>query len=908
MLRTKFFRLLAHLATSRGGWWLIGLAMLVTVAAAILAPRLPILTTREGMVDSKLSVQKDYVDFSRDFGAQNQLVVLIQGEPTAARKAADALAAALTRNSDFVSNVFYRVDIDALRASGLYYLPLPELEKATVQAEKYAPLAARALARGSWLGLLQGVAEEAQKAGADFAGDNTAMARGFAWVDGLLGRWQAFLEKPDPSQLDLAGEAFTAAVAKMGGGQTDNTGYFVGDGGHLKVMFVQQAKSIDNTEFIVPFMRYCRDAAAQVTQEHPGVTIGFTGWPVSIEEEIALVKGDLARVLLIATVVIFFIVLLALRSLHRTLLMFVPVALSILWNFGLTLFTVGSMNYLTSAFVGILFGLGIDYGVVFMRRYDEELAAGLAPAEAITNTLLQVGPSVTYGALATIGAFFAVGATKAPAFSELGIVAGTGIICAISAALFVMPKLMHRFPPKPRPGVRERHGESLLLRRVTERLLPLSRPLVIAMLAVVVALGTQIPRLRFDYNLNNMLPVNSETVRIGTLLETKTGFNSQFISVIADDLPQAARLAELLRQKPTVARIESLVSLIPPDQEKKQALLPRLAAAVQSIAIPRPAAPDVPALRAEIAKLLQAVNTAQEQAFSAGKTELISHLDRVIKRFQAIDQLLATPAGAQNEAAFEAVVFDNAARLHAELLRMLAAPPVTMANIDPNLRDRFVGLSGRQVLMVFPKQEIWDLTFLDRFVADVRGVAAQVFPPMEAPHRVSGFGVVYQITTRLIHNGFVQASWTAALVVLLLVAFDYRRVRPVLLTLMPLAFAVVISLGGMALMGRPLNMASQLYLPILLGIGIDYGILMTHRWDEPDGIDLPRVVATMGNALWLACATAVAGFGALVLARHRGLITFGQVLSVAIVISMVLAVFATPLFIQALRLDRRAKK
>ncbi len=115
----------------------------------------------------------------------------------------------------------------------------------------------------------------------------------------------------------------------------------------------------------------------------------------------------------------------------------------------------------------------------------------------------------------------------------------------------------------------------------------------------------------------------------------------------------------------------------------------------------------------------------------------------------------------------------------------------------------------------------------------------------------------------MIHNGFVHASWMAAIIIFLLVLVDFRRLRDVLLTMFPLCTAIALSLGILGAIGIDLNMANQLFLPILMGIGIDYGIFMTHRWREPDGSDLTRLIATMGNALWLAAATAITGFGSL---------------------------------------------
>jgi predicted RND superfamily exporter protein len=702
--------------------------------------------------------------------------------------------------------------------------------------------------------------------------------------------------------------ALGEAAASMSDSTADSEGYLIGDQGRIKILFVQQSKNIDNTEYIVPFMRYCRDTAAQVMQKHPGVTVGFTGWPVAIEEEIGLIRRDLNRVSWIATAVIFLLVWFAFRSIHRTLLMFIPVAVSIVWNFGITLFTIGHLNYLTSAFVGILFGLGIDYGVVFIRRFDEEIGAGRTPAEAITNTLMNVGQSVANGAATTIAAFFAIGFTDQPAFNELGIVAGTGIICAILATFFVMPALMYRFPPKQKPGETDRLTESKLLRAAAQKMLPGAKWVALGLLALLVLAAAQIPRLRFDYNLNNLLPADSETVRVTARLESATKYKAQYVSVVADNLEQTRRLHELLEKLPSVARVESMALLIPSEQAEKQRLFPDIEAALNGVTIKTKAGPpDIKALRARLTTLNQRLQAAQEDAFAAGLKDLVAHLDNFLVRLETINQLLDRPEAAARQAAFETAFFGELAKAKTEFLRMLNADPITLDNLDPAMKERFQGRSGRLATMVFPKEQIWDVKFLDEFVGEIEKAAAGVLGPDKLVERITGFGVVYRTTTRMIHHGFQQASIVAAIAVFLLVLIDFRKLRAVFLTLVPLGSAILLSLGVLAVTGRQLNMANQLYLPILLGIGIDYGILMTHRWLEPDGVDLPRVVATMGNALWLAAGTAMTGFGALLFAHHQGMMSFGGTLTMAVAITMLVAIFGHPMVIKALGLDPRNK-
>ena len=303
--------------------------------------------------------------------------------------------------------------------------------------------------------------------------------------------------------------------------------------------------------------------------------------------------------------------------------------------------------------------------------------------------------------------------------------------------------------------------------------------------------------------------------------------------------------------------------------------------------------------------LAEKLENAQADLFEAGKGDVVKQLDVLVQRIKAIDRALALPEAQKREASFEADLFGLIRQARATALEMVQAPPVTMDSLDPSLRERFVGNKGRLAIFLFPKEPLWNMPFLDRFVAESAQAATEVFGPEEAPKRLTGFAVVYQTTARMIRKGFAQASWTAGIVVLILLFLAFRRPKNVALATLPLVVAVVGTLGGLGLLHRNLNLASQLALPIMLGAAVDFGIFMTRRWLEPDGADLPRVVGTMGASVLLAASTAMTGFGSLLLARHRGMNSFGGLLFLAVFLAMITAMFAIPVLIRALRLDKR---
>ncbi len=96
------------------------------------------------------------------------------------------------------------------------------------------------------------------------------------------------------------------------------------------------------------------------------------------------------------------------------------------------------------------------------------------------------------------------------------------------------------------------------------------------------------------------------------------------------------------------------------------------------------------------------------------------------------------PEAERNQAAFEKAFFEAVINGRDALLEMLRGKPVVMESLDPQMRDRFVGRSGRIATMIFPKEEVWDIAFLDQFVGEVEQAASDVFGPDEGPETNHG--------------------------------------------------------------------------------------------------------------------------------------------------------------------------
>jgi len=215
---------------------------------------------------------------------------------------------------------------------------------------------------------------------------------------------------------------------------------------------------------------------------------------------------------------------------------------------------------------------------------------------------------------------------------------------------------------------------------------------------------------------------------------------------------------------------------------------------------------------------------------------------------------------------------------------------VVESDLQPELLARFKSRAGRYVAYVVPKGSIWDVATLDRFVGQVRSITP----------RLTGFPATHQIYSRLVVRGFAQAMIYALIAVVVLLALDFRRARPVLLALLPLGLGFLVLQLVVYLAGVRYNYANIAAFPVLLGYGVAYGVNMVQRWMEDTRQTAFVAAATVGKGVLLSAATTLAGLGSIVLARHRGVSTFGFLLLASISLCLLAATLVLPVVIDLL--------
>jgi len=181
---------------------------------------------------------------------------------------------------------------------------------------------------------------------------------------------------------------------------------------------------------------------------------------------------------------------------------------------------IGRFNLISVAFAALFIGLGVDFGIQFATRYREERHSDNDLERALLAATRNIGGSLTLAAVSLLAGFFCFLPTSFLGVSELGLIAGVGMIIAYIATLTFLPamiKLLH-----PRPEHVPIYTASLA---AVDHWILAHRKLVLAGTAVVVAAGLPfLMHLSFDSNPMNLRDQKIESV--ATFLDLSRPTNS----------------------------------------------------------------------------------------------------------------------------------------------------------------------------------------------------------------------------------------------------------------------------------------------------------------------------------------------------------------------------------------------
>jgi uncharacterized protein len=601
-----------------------------------------------------------------------------------------------------------------------------------------------------------------------------------------------------------------------------------------------------------------------------GARVRLTGPVPMADEEFATVQ-DGAVVNGIGTVLVVLLILwMALHSAKIISAVFINLFIGLSITTAVGLMMVGSLNLLSVAFAVLFVGLGVDFGIQFSVRYRSERFKDDDLRGALVKAAEYAAVPLSLAAMATASGFLSFLPTDYKGVSELGEIAGVGMLVAFLTSITVLPALLYLFNP---PGEKEAVGYAFLA--PLDRFLEDHRVVIIVGTLLVAVAGLPLLYfLRFDFNPINLRSPKAESISTYLDLRKDPNTGANAIDVMTNSDADARQIAARMEKLPEVLEVRWLESFVPQDQPAKLKLIADGAKVLGPALNPDQidAAPtdaeNVDALKETVESLHKAAGDATGPGAVASR-----------RLADALSKLAASSEAVRNKT--QAIFVDPLKVVLGQLKTSLQAEPVSLSTLPSDLVNSWKTKDGLQRVEALPRGDPNDNDTLRKFAAAV----------LQAEPNAIGGPVSILKSGETVVTAFIHAGFWALIVISLLLWLALRRITDVLLTLVPLLVAGAVTLEICVLIGLPLNFANIVALPLLLGVGVAFKIYYVTAW-RAGRTNLLQ--SSLTRAIFFSALTTATAFGSLWLSNHPGTASMGKLLALSLVTTLAAVLLFQP--------------
>jgi len=903
---------------------LVLFSLLVAAAIGLTATRLQFQSDRNALISDELPWNKRFINWINHFGGTHDLIIVVDPDPreTGATSESHAQAQAFVREiaasfesrPELVKRVVWGFDPTQVSPRAVRLLPMDQFQTQTDRLPGALPL----LSSPTPQALIGRAVAALQARGNDETKPEEAASDINAFTD-LLNGFQQTLVTPEGVPLSLRMEDTTAK------GQ----GWEFLRSGNGALYFIRVSPLLDSHSLnaFAPSISLTRSLLAEMLPRYPLIHAGVTGIDVIEADETEAASFDSTYTSIIAAVLILVLMLAAFRGWRTPVMGMISLGYCIAVAFGFVTLGVGHLQIISVVFALMLLGLGVDYGIYLASSYELVRHKHPDTHEGFIASMVEVfqtmGPGVITGAITTAAAFATIIFTDFTGVAEMGLIASVGILLCLLVMFTVFPALLALFKH------RHHHVAPVKKRLVNFYMESWSMPFVrhpavtLGVTAVIVVLSlAAISRMRFDYNLFNLLPRGSDSVEWQSTIDRKTGNSIYFGVSVVDDLDEARARTQALRTKPTVASVGGMGLLFPVDDEQKIARLEALAtpdrlreraeAVVAASSKPTPGASSdstSPDLAFQVSMLRTMLGGAKLVEMPDEVRAAIGRLEQAVNALLDTLKGLAPAERADRLAALNAQYSAWRVETATKIARVLDTSALIPADLPAVAVEVYSTSDGRMSLEISPRVPDdpalraagpLDYGFMKRFIGDMRSVDPEVT------------GVIVQVyeSGALIKRSYQIAGIWALIIVFGLVWIDFRSLGDALLSLLPVSVGFAVTFGVMYMVGMKVNPANIIVLPLMFGIGVDAGVHMIHRWKQ-DPVRRPLgLTSGTGKGITVTSYATMIGFGCMVLARHRGIQSLGAVLTLGLGMTLLACWIVMPAAFELIqqRRDRAAGK
>jgi len=619
------------------------------------------------------------------------------------------------------------------------------------------------------------------------------------------------------------------------------SGLFMSADGRSLLMVATPARPPTDVEFSERLLSGLDLAIDGLLADYPGLHADHAGGHLFAVQDAGRIRRDMITTTCISMSAIVLLYAAAMRRIGVLLILCVPLSVSMIWTLGIAAIYPGRLNMVSIGFAAVLLGMGDDALTHLYTRFREELAGGANRAAAAAAALAGSARPMVVATLTTGAAFGTLAFVRFRGLAELGIIAAIGLINLLVCALLLFPAMLGagsgRASPVPPVSLPVRPFVTLHRWMMRRRRLALACGLLLGLGAALAS-----TRLTFSSDLAALRGTDEAALRLARVL-APFGALAEPMHIITEtgSVEEALRAAEAAAPLCERLREEGFIT----GYSYPGSWLPSEAAQRERAA----------ALAGIDWNLVE--KTLVETASSLGMRE---------------GYFAPFLAHARRYADFESI-----------RIRPGASDPA-IPGLD--------GTTAAITLIPAPGRSIPEVASRARRIAAGLGL-----PPL----RIASPALVTEELSHVIEADFRSAALLALVAVAAIAWAAFRSASRLLLGMLPVAMGCLLMLGVMAALGIPINLMSLIAVPIVVGLGIDFGVYLISRHVETGGNDAARALEQTGGAMLLTGATTITGFGSLLAAQFAGLRSIGLAAVIGIAGALLSALTLLPLLLPGRR-------
>ena len=879
-MRKKFLHLIARWSVTRTWWMTVGILVL-TLFFGYRASTLQMRTGFDSLLPGDNPRTAEFNRILEEFENESNIMLLAKGNEDSLKAYARGVKPLLEDFDKWVANVHIQIPEDFYRRNALKLLPPDQLDN--FGSMFYDPNLVPFLhnLNNSFEGEYQQNDEALNS-----RRDELAAVR---FLDGL----EMFV---DLQSAVMNGEVIEDVGQKAVDAITFGETFMLSPNKDMILIFIEPTfnmmiepaelqESVDGIEKII------KEASTQY-----GVTAGLTGSIVLGRDEYKAFTSDSWTVSILALIGIFILFVISFRMWVSPLLAILTVIMGVTWAMGFSSFLVEYLSMMTAMMSVILIGLGIDFSVHIISGYTEKRNQGLDVQISMQETLLRFGPGIMTGGITTGLAFLTLMISETVGMQEMGLMAGVGIIFTMLATIIILPTMLvirERLLKNFNKSLPPKDVSYPFLGRIAEFTAKYRWIMGIFFLLITGFLFNRAVNMSVDYNYLNMEPVGLESIKLQEELIEAFDLSSDFVMFTTDNLEDTRALTRQAREMETTGWVESISDYLPDSDglEEQYRFLQDLRRNLENREIRKQmSSHDMNMYRKEMERLEANIIELQDLAFLGGQDKvydkaikLVGEAGDSLDRGNITQFINALDTGLTKiELTYFQQQFSKAFK--STIIEMANTEPLTLDNLPSEIKNRFTGKSGNIfIINVYPEKNIWeDSRFLYRFTDEAT----------ELSEKATGLPPIFVELMDIMSKDGKKATYLAIIAVFLVLLLDFRSLKYALVGMVPLIFGAIWMTGLMEISGLKFTMMNILAVPLIIGIGIDDGVHILHRWKIEKNLDI--VYRSTGKAILLTSLTTMLGFGSLWFATYRGLGSMGIALFIGVGTCFLATLFIIP--------------